>query len=212
MKIIGINIGANNQSPMGRGNFNSKDKTFCYIPLEETDKQIRKFTYRGLGMDCIPEGLLDMPCHYDPEFKTNTYGHKLRCDDKNILLDKSLLNERFYILFYATLNIDNDLDKWDVFAVGYFEVEKIVDIRNLTRKEIFALKEFQNNAHLNRQTPKDPKKGLSLLIKGNKNSRLFRQAIPFSDFQKLITTSSGKKIEKKAHGTDGFIIQKMKSY
>src|SRR3989338_5028411 len=188
--IIGLNVGAMGTSPTGRGFFNSKDRTFCYIPIEETEDQRIKFTFKDLNNTCINESL-DYPCHYDPEFKTCTYGHIRRGFGDSILYKTNVKNNRVYILFYSTLDIDNKKEDWDVFAIGYFEVDKIVDARKLTDEQIFSLKDFQNNAHLRRKNPI-----VELLIKGTEKSRLFKEAIPFLEFQHLITTTTNKEISR----------------
>lgn len=202
IKLIGINVGSGKKDPFGRGNFESKTGKFSYIPLNETESQKISFTYKDLNIPNL-KGNLDEKCHYDPEFNSFTYGHVKRGFGDDILYNPRLLYEtKVYLFFYATLNIDNNPNKWGIFIIGFFEIEKIINVKNFSSDEIFALNEFKNNAHLKREIP-----AVDLLIKGNNNSRLFTQAILLSEennpnkinskFSELITTSSGKKIINK---------------
>ncbi|MBU0628250.1 MAG: hypothetical protein KKC75_03605 [Nanoarchaeota archaeon] len=200
LRIIGLNIGAGKDSITGRGFFNKKNNDFCYIPIEETQKQRSKFTFRDLNNPLIRKAA-DTPCHYDPEFTTYTYGHVKRGFGDHMLYEPDLLNSDVCLFFYATLNIDNNPAKWGVFIIGFFEVDKIVNAMSLTKEQIFSLADFKNNAYLKREEP-----GVDLLIKGKNASKLFKHAIPLSKlddpteidskFADLITTTSGKKIEK----------------
>ena len=206
IRIIGINVGSGESSITGRGFFNSKDKTFCYIPIKEESKQRIKFTYRDLKNPYISKEVLDLPCHYDPEFKTFTYGHIKRGFGDQILYKPTLLDDcDVYLFFYSTLNIDKNPKKWGIFIIGFFEVEKIENVTDFTNEEIFSLIDFKDNAHIRREEPfkKNQKK---LLIKGKNNSKRFTYAIQLSkiddptelspQFVNLITTTSGKKIKK----------------
>src|SRR4030042_732734 len=175
IKIIGLNVGAGGDSITGRGFFNTKDNSFCFIPIDETEKQKIKFTFGDLNNPYIKDHL-ETPCHYDPEFETYTYGHIKRGWGDSILYSPDLLSENNVVLFfYATLNINHNPNNWGVFIIGMFEVEKVVNVINSSDKDIFSLDEFQNNAHLRREET-----GVDLLIKGTKNSKLFTQAIPLS--------------------------------
>ena len=206
IKIIGLNIGSGASSPTGRGFFDSKNKTFCYIPLNEVCEQRIKFTYRDLNNPTVNKNVLDLACHYDPEFKTFTYGHIQRGFGDHILYKPDLLEDsNVYLFFYATLNIDNNPLNWGTFIIGFLEVEKIINVTGFSNEKIFSLTEFKNNAHLRRKEPfKKNKK--NLLIKGSTRSRLYTRAIQLSksddpteinpQFVNLITTTSGKKVKK----------------
>src|SRR3989344_215653 len=201
IKIIGINVGSGGNSITGRGFFNTKDKTFCYIPIEEDEKQNNKFTFKDLNNPFI-KNALEKPCHYDPEFITNTYGHIKRGFGDHILYKPDLLEDsNVYLFFYSTLNINHNPEKWGIFIIGFFEIEKIINTKKLSDEQILSLSDFKNNAHLRREKPK-----VDLLIKGTSNSKLFKQAIQLSKlgdtneinpkFADLIMTVSGKRIIK----------------
>ena len=100
MNIYGLNIASSKENLNGRGGIHPEDRTFQYLPIEETKSARNAPTYRDLGFADVQYP--DIRVHQDPEFKTFTYGHVRRGFGDDRLWDM----ERGDILFfYATLDL-----------------------------------------------------------------------------------------------------------
>jgi len=109
------------------------------------------------------------------------------------------LEEGDYLFFYSTLDNKHDSSEGLTAIIGYFEIEKVIDCRELSSSEIKEMDRFENNAHLKRKHP-----GLDLLISETEDSKLLEKCIPLSsfenprklkdEFKELVRTPTGKKI------------------
>jgi len=200
-KAISLNIGSNSRYINGRGQIDPVDLTFQYLPIPETKPVVLKVpTYAELQVKKKQLKDPNQLVHFDPEFRTCTYGHiKRGYGDINALLS---LNEGDYLFFHATLSHPNKPSLWLTAIIGYFIIESVHDCRGLAKEEIQEQygDRFKSNAHLKRVDP-----SVDLLISGSKKSKLFGHAIPLSNFsvplrlnnrfKSIITTVSGKQID-----------------
>jgi len=195
-KAVSLNIASRSSDPNGRGDLNLEDRTFDYIPIPEgKETTVEIPTYSDLEwLDTAGLKEKQIPVHLDPEFDTYTYGHIRRgFGDMNSLLS---LDEDDYLFFHSTLTASGG---WLTAIIGYFQIEKIIDCRELSDEDIKSMTDFENNAHLKRKEP-----GVDLLISGTEKSRLLERCILLSslddprslkdDFKELIRTATGKKI------------------
>jgi len=198
-KAVSMNVASRSSDPNGRGRININDTTFEYLPIPEGKETVNDIpTYSEL--EWIEKENLkksNLPVHLDPEFKTYTYGHiKRGFGDVSSILD---LEKGDYFFFHSTLADLEDSNKWLTAIIGYLEVKKIVDCRDLSSSEIKAINGFENNAHLKRKEP-----NVDFLVSGTEDSKLLERCIPLSslksprclkeDSEELIRTPTGKKI------------------
>jgi len=199
MKGASINIASSSKNPNGRGPIDPPDFSFEYLPIPEESEIIDEIpTYAELdwiSQENIP--VLDKPVHLDPEFKTYTYGHATRgFGDMGLLMD---LKEGDYLFFHSTLDNKHEPSEWLTAIIGYFEIEKVIDCRELSSSEIKEMGGFENNAHLKRKDS-----GVDLLISGTEDSKLLEKCVPLSsfedprklkdEFKEFVMTPSGKEI------------------
>lgn len=199
MNIYGLNVASSTENPNGRGGILPKDRTFQYLPIEESRKlTLNAPTYREY---CRKKGFTDMKLkdpdrrvHLDPEFTTFTYGHVWRGFGDYCLWD---MESGDILFFYATLDLLPKRITWGLYIIGYFTIDHVVDTRKMSGDQIRRLKGFKKNAHLKRVNPE-----VGLLIKGSADSRLYQHAIQLShpsdnhrvhpDFRRELTTVKGK--------------------
>ncbi len=181
MRILGLNVGSNASMANGRGWVDPETGAFVYLPIvEEGPLEGPAPTYRQLGFADVKHP--DLPVHLDPEFGTFTYGHKRRFGDSRLWA----LQAGDILLFYATLDLLPERQKWGVYGIGVFVLESLVDTRGLSPGEIRRLPGFEANAHLKRLEP-----GVDLLIKGTPESRLYLEALPISHAQDVLRLHPG---------------------
>jgi len=198
---MSINVASNSGHLNGRGLINPNNYYFEYLPIPET-KECKKKVPTYSDLEWIDDKRLKKPnlkVHLDPEFDTYTYGHAKRGFGDTKILN---LGEGDYLFFHSTLDNQENPDLWLTAIVGYFEIDDILDCRDLTSTETRkkAGKKFRNNAHLKRK-----KCDVDFLIKGSDESRLLDRAIPLSEFdtplvlkeefENLIKTSGGKDVK-----------------
>lgn len=166
-----------------------RDRSFEYIPIPETQATTERKVYATMAgitgrsiVDLVPKKIRYSHPHYDPEFTTYTYGDPTK-PKRNQL---SQLEFGDLLLFYAGLNhIDSD-DKPQFFVIGYFDVEKVYDFREITDYD-YAFKKLPNNAHSKRYFRlKELKVDYSdddlVIVKGKSaTSKLFKKALPLGD-------------------------------
>jgi hypothetical protein len=201
-KGVSINIGSSSQDVNGRGIINPFSLTFDYLPIPES-KQVTENVPMYKDLDIVHRKSLKNPdanVHFDPEFRTYTYGHMKRgFGDIKGLLE---LKRHDYLFFHATLSHPNKRSLWLTAIIGYFIVEDVHDCHSLSSNEIKTIHKdrFALNAHLKRADS-----SVDFLICGMEDSRLFNHAIPLStfsspnnmksEFKNIITTTSGKSID-----------------
>lgn len=131
------------------------DGSFEYIPIPERRDSSETRTYgTTVGEHAQPLFTYDLPkklenakMHVDPEFETFTYGDP---SIKRTYLLK--LEPGDLLVFYA------GLQPWDydgenaLYIIGYFTIQKIIDLRRLSEDEReYIRKLYLNNAHVKRQ-------------------------------------------------------------
>ncbi len=168
-----------------------KNNLFEYIPIPDTfqTKGVDKRTYgttKGRYARCLidyfPKGrrkkMAKQPMHFDPEFKTFTYG-----DPTTVKGSLRKLKAGDLLVFYCGLS------KWDprngmskgshnLYMIGYFEVEQAgyaQDFPKDTRRKL-----FRENFHVMHQPVFQKQKNRLVLVKGNKKSRLLKKAVKIS--------------------------------
>jgi hypothetical protein len=111
--------------------------------------------------------------HYDPEFRTFTYG-----DPTVPKAGLRKLKKGDLLVFYA------GLQGWDchrepaLYIVGYFEVERAVLAREHTWKDLQS--KFGRNFHVRHRPVFEHQKDRLILVKGGLGSRLLKKAIRIS--------------------------------
>lgn len=131
------------------------DGSFEYIPIPEWRESSETRTFGNtVGEHAQPLFTYDLPkklenakMHVDPEFETFTYGDP---SIKRTYLLK--LEPGDLLVFYA------GLQPWDydgenaLYIIGYFTIQKIIDLRRLSEDEReYIRKLYLNNAHVKRQ-------------------------------------------------------------
>jgi hypothetical protein len=156
------------------------DDTFEFIPIPaERDCLGRTYgnttgRYGRKLIDYFPHGrkvkMQDAPLHFDPEFKTFTYG-----DPTTPKQSLKKLKEGDLLVFYAGLKgWDNCKTPPGLYIIGYFIVTHAGKYEDLKREKKLA--HFAKNWHvLNNDT-----QGKLLLVKGGKGSLLLRNAVKIS--------------------------------
>ncbi len=162
------------------------DGSFEYVPIPDR-RGIDKRTYgntrgrRGRRMiDYFPEGrratMSGQSIHFDPEFRTFTYG-----DPTRPKASLKRLNGGSVLVFYAGLK------GWDLacrpalYIIGYFEVSRAGLATSFTRAE---LRPFRNNFHVMHAGLFKQQKHSLVLVKGGTGSRLLEKAVKISSLGK----------------------------
>lgn len=156
-----------------------KDGSFEYIPIPEDFPSDIENTYadtpgrNGNNLSAyVRKGLKDRQIHFDPEFKSFTYGAG---NHRPI----SKLNKNDLLVFYAGLKpYENKRYEEGLYIIGYFTVKEVLNFDLMDEDEIEkSTKSCRNNAHIKRKKDTD---GL-VIVKGYKNkSKLLDKAIKIS--------------------------------
>jgi len=165
------------------------DGGFEYIPIpdEFRGKGIDKRTYgnqkgrRGRLLDHFParmrDKMKDQPIHFDPEFKTFTYG------------DPGLLKSRLrhlkaddLLVFYAGLRPDAPGAEAALYIIGYFLVAKAGRASDFSKSEL--RRHFGRNFHVMHDTVLRAQMKDLVLVKGGPGSRLLGKAFRISSVGK----------------------------
>jgi hypothetical protein len=189
MQHLLLRIGAD----MGTGGGLSpiyKDGTFDLVPIPEAEGTTEDRTYQEMaGRDgrslagFVSEEYRSSPPHIDPEFGTYTYG-----DPTQKRTQLARLQEDDLLVFYAGLRPYDYQDSPRLFVVGYFTVDAVHDLEEMSVAERRSvLDRLENNAHAKRTetTPdsKNPNKdAFPVIVEGKPDeSRLLDRARPLSD-------------------------------
>jgi len=160
-----------------------RNNSFEYIPISEDEESIETRRYSNTKGKCgkfysdfVKKGYENEKIHFDPEFKTYTYGDFLK---KGVL---KYLEKGDYLIFYVGLKSYDSVRQKKLCIIGYFVVDKIFRYENLQNKKIIDL--LKNNAHIKRflkqrYMPKDV-----IIIKGSKKSKLLEKAIKIGSHRK----------------------------
>lgn len=161
MKGVALNIGANSNTPGGRGPI-YEDGSFRYVPIVESDEHVTSPTYADLGLtEYRPASTHASVTHFDPEFPEIPTGRAYTYGDRHSpkTTEISKLEAGDVLFFYATLDYAGDGEReydwinaeWGAYIIGHFVLER----DPLTREEYFELPEgeramFSSNAHARR--------------------------------------------------------------
>jgi len=141
-------------------------------------------------VDYFPEArrerLLDQSIHFDPEFETFTYG-----DPTSPKASLRRLTEGSLLVFYAGLK------GWDfhcppaLYIIGYFEVARAGLATSYSHAEL--TRTFRNNFHVMHHEVFEDQRDRLVLVKGNANSRLLKNAVRISS---VGTDKSGRPLQR----------------
>lgn len=127
------------------------DGTFEYIPIPESRETVEERTYddivgrSGEAFSTYVPHLADKTPHYDPEFRTYTYGDPSRIKRSQL----ARLTEGDLLVFYAGLEPLDGSAPPLLYAIGYFTVAESYDLEAMTPAEREgALPRLSNNAHV----------------------------------------------------------------
>jgi hypothetical protein len=157
------------------------DGTFEYVPPPETVPTRCAATYATLPgrhlaslAAVLPARLAARHPHLDPDFRTATYGDaapRKRRQLRRLAPDDLLV-------FYAGLAPWPPDDAPRIFAIGFFEVEQVHQLRSHDLGRADLVRRFGQTAHFFRRLP-DPE---LVLVQGRHGaSKLFRRAVPLAD-------------------------------
>ncbi len=185
MQVVLLRVGIDT----GRGGILGplfRDGSFEYVPIPDR-RGIDKRTYgntRGRHgqkmINYFPEGrretMSGQSIHFDPEFRTFTYG-----DPTTPKASLKRLNGGSLLVFYAGLK------GWDfacqpaLYIIGYFEVSHAGVATSFTHAE---LTHFRNNFHVMHAGVFKQQKHSLVLVKGGTGSRLLEKAVKISSLGK----------------------------
>lgn len=186
MGVCLLRVGIDTSEEMG-GTFGpllSPKGRFEYVPVKEaygrqgkTYGQTKGENTAKLLSTYVPE-LKSATVHYDPEFRTNTYGDFLKKPKQGL----RFLKREDLLVFYAGLEPYRFTapKKRGLYIIGYFEVEKAGLAREYSKKELKHL--FAANFHVRPYLESGiPLERKLFLVKGKetekeKGSRLLRKA------------------------------------
>ena len=168
-----------------------KDNQFEYIPIPDTfqKKGVAKRTYGNTKgrharflIDYFPKGrrkrMATQPMHFDPEFKSFTYG-----DPTTVKGSLRKLKAGDLLVFYCGLSkwdARNGMSKHnhDLYMIGYFEVDQAGYALGFTQENRRRL--FGKNFHVMHRAVFQKQKNRLVVVKGNKKSRLLKKAVKIS--------------------------------
>ncbi len=197
-KIVIINVGISTKYGTPGPIF--KDGTFKFVPISESHPSDLTPTYENLGVGkWAPEP--DMFAHYDPEFRTMTFGDYEFNEngERNIRVANALkLNPKDFLFFFASLanKRHRKLRKTTgLYVIGFFEIRQILPYREARLSTL-----VKQNAH--RLRSKDS--GYTIW-KGTKSSGLLEYAVPMKrrNVDKYLRTSSGKHLPWESKDKNG---------
>lgn len=178
---VGIDSGCGGmQGPLFR------DGTFEYVPIPDE--------FRGTGVGSLTYGTargrhgkalviyfpakrrhkyLNKPIHFDPEFKTFTYGDPTPPKARLRTLQPGDL-----LVFYAGLERWPEGGQRGLYIIGFFNVLMAGRAIDFTRSEL--TKHFGNNFHVRHDKVLKRQRNELVLVKGGAGSRLLREALLIS--------------------------------
>jgi hypothetical protein len=166
------------------------DGNFDYIPIPEDTDTTENTTYdtfsSRIGIDASDqtdrEG--DATLHHDPKFEPSyTYGEVGTKKRQSL---RKLTNGDL-LVFYSSLRPRTDLGSIRLYIIGYFTVDAVHDLEELTpeeREEIF--KEYPDNAHIKRENLSSSSRtpgrdNYPVVVSGNPDrSSLLESALPLT--------------------------------
>jgi hypothetical protein len=159
-----------------------EDGSFEYIPIPEVDPASNESrTYENTkgrkGQPLayyLPRRIKDSCMHFDPEFRTFTYGDPTSKRKFLLKLDKDDL-----LVFYAGLTpyMNTNFNE-ALYIIGYFTIDRIIDFNQLTESEADEVaKNYRNNAHIKRTMDFQD---LVIVVAKKEKSRLLDKAILIS--------------------------------
>lgn len=187
MKSLAINVGANSNTPGGRGPI-YEDASFEFVPILEKEDYVTEPTYADLGLtDIRPTTVHDEAAHFDPEFPEFEYGQNYTYGDRHSAKTGRIadLVEGDVLFFYATLDYESDVEPaydwintgWGAYIIGHFTLEcdpiHETDIEHVPPS---TLERVQSNAHFRR----DPPDAKYIVLGDPEDSVLYQRPIPLS--------------------------------
>jgi len=187
MKSVALNVGANSNTPGGRGPI-YPDGTFRYVPITEGDDAVSEPSYDDLDLGAIrPDDERDTVTHFDPEFPELRYGENYTYGDKYAVKTNRIaeLEEGDILFFYATLDYVGDdspehdwiNEDWGAHIIGHFTLE----FDPIQKDEFDSIPEeiqeqLSTNAHFRRE-----EFDAEYLVLGNSDeSELYDTPVPLS--------------------------------
>jgi hypothetical protein len=163
-----------------------RDGSFEYVPIPD-ERGIDKRTYgntRGRHgrrmIEYFPQGrrgtMSGRSIHFDPEFRTFTYG-----DPTTPKASLQQLDEGSLLVFYAGLKGWDFACRPALYIIGYFAVRHAGLATSFTRA---GLRPFRNNFHVMHAGVFKQQKHSLVLVKGGTGSRLLDKAIEISSVGK----------------------------
>lgn len=183
MKIALLRVGIDTGSGGIHGPL-FQDGTFEYIPIPDgfgIDQRTYGNTIGKHGrkfIEYFPKQwqakMIDQSIHFDPEFKTFTYG-----DPTQPKAGLRRLQPCDMLIFYC------GLEGWDfkrepaLYLMGYFEVLVAGKVYDFSQSDLKDL--YYGNFHVKHQDIFDQQKDKLVLVKGTSNSRLLNKAVLISE-------------------------------
>jgi hypothetical protein len=163
-----------------------RDGSFEFVPIPDR-RGVDKRTYgntRGRHgermIDYFPEArrktMSGQSIHFDPEFRTFTYG-----DPTTPKVSLQRLNEGSLLVFYAGLKGLDFACRPALYIIGYFEVRHAGLAASFTRAE---LRSFRKNSHVMHAGVFKQQKHSLVLVRGGTGSRLLEKAVKISSVGK----------------------------
>jgi hypothetical protein len=150
------------------------DGTFEYVPIPESSQYVSPRSlyfhdlptrHGGMLAQYVPAKYREAAAHYDPEFKTFTYGDPTRNKRAQLLrLDNGDL-----LVFYAGLRPVESRAASRLYIIGYFTVASVESISAANSWPPPNFSHLLGNAHLRRNRPDD---GLVVVCGHTRASRL----------------------------------------
>jgi len=183
-----------------------EDGTYDYIPIPD-NKGIDSRTYSNQSglkrkklIKYFPESkqekMKNKSIHFDPEFKTFTYGDPTRLKARLRHLEPGDL-----LLFYCGLQGYDHKSEPALYLIGYFEIERAGMANTFSKTELQSL--FGKNYHVMHKEVYKKQKNELVLVKGNRNSRLLKKAVKISTYSQDKSGKPLKVLSKKFQKTFG---------
>lgn len=159
-----------------------EDGTFEYIPIPERSATLEKMTYEHLTgrykktlLEYLPKRLYNSVPHFDPEFKTFTYGDPARNKSRQL----ARLEKDDLLIFYSGLEHQNKVESARLYIIGYFLTKEVFNFRKISKSDLdSALDRLRENAHIKRDYLDDD---LVIVQGDSKRSKLLSKALPLGD-------------------------------
>lgn len=179
---VGMDLGYGGLGPL------FPDGRFEYVPIPENPKKTssRSFLFSQIPARSsetldrfAPPRYRDGNAHYDPEFKTFTYGDPSRNKRRQLLH----LARNDILVFYAGLRPREQRRGSRLYVIGYFTVRRVHDVEVLEPWPPATLQRLWANAHFRRRKG-DP--GLVVVEGFRQTSGLLESAVALSDDRQLV--------------------------